>query len=72
MKYIVTVPPTWEQGSYSTVVSAPSRYGETPAQQALSDYNSCRAHDGLPPIKRMPKGTTYRIAPNPSTHYANF
>jgi hypothetical protein len=34
---------------------------ELPAD-ALSEYNSARAHDGLPPIKRMPSGTTYARA----------
>lgn len=57
MKYLVNVPPTTEQGSYKTVVSDSHR--ETKAQAALWDYNSCRDHDGLTPIKRMPKGTTY-------------
>lgn len=55
--YIVTVPPTWEQGSYTTRVRA--TYYESYRQAALSDYNSARAHDGLPPIKRMPRGTKY-------------
>lgn len=57
MKYTVKVPPTREQGSYKTVVT--SGRGETIAQQALWDYNSARAHDGLGPVKRMPAGTQY-------------
>lgn len=57
--YTVNVPPTWEQGSYTTRVK--STYYETYRQAALSDYNSARAHDGLPPLKRMPRGTTYTI-----------
>ncbi len=56
-KYKVTVPPTMEQGSYSTVVSG--GYHQTVPQAALQDYNSCRAHDGLPPLRRMPAGTKY-------------
>lgn len=55
--YIVTVPPTEEQGSYKTTIRV-SR-GETKAQAALWDYNSARAHDGLPPVKKMPAGTKY-------------
>lgn len=55
--YTVNVPPTWEQGSYTTRVR--STYYETYRQAALRDYNSCRAHDGLTPLKRMPRGTTY-------------
>ena len=65
MNYLVTVPPTMEQGSYKTRVSASgSAFGQTKAQAALQDYNSARAHDGLPPINRMPRGTKYqRIKP---------
>ena len=60
--YKVIVPPTMEQGSYSTIVSA--SYGQTVKQAALWDYNGARAHDGLPPIKRMPAGTKYvKITP---------
>ncbi len=57
MRYTVKVPPTAEQGSYQTIVSG-SR-GQTYRAEALQDYNSCRAHDGLPPVSRMPAGTTY-------------
>lgn len=57
MKYTVKVPPTKEQGGYKTTVT-PSRL-ESKEQAALSDYNSARAHDGLPPLKRMPVGTVY-------------
>ncbi len=56
-RYKVTVPPTMEQGSYVTNVS--DGYHQTVAQAALQDYNGCRAHDGLPPIRRMPAGTKY-------------
>ena len=52
-----TVPPTRDQGSYIGGCSA--SYGETLAQSALWDYNSARAHDGLPPLSRMPAGTVY-------------
>jgi len=38
-KYIVTVPPTMEQGGYTTVVSDKH---QTAAQDALQDYNSAR------------------------------
>ena len=57
MKYEVKVPPTKEQGSYKTTVSG--SYGQTYQAEALQDYNSCRAHDGLEPIIRMPRGTQY-------------
>ena len=55
--YQVNVPPTKEQGSYKTTVKG--SYGQTYRTEALQDYNSARAHDGLPPINRMPKGTEY-------------
>lgn len=62
-----TVPPTREVGSYSGTCSA--SYGETLAQSALWDYNSARAHDGLPPLSRMPAGTVYHKPA--STVYVN-
>lgn len=58
MRYEVKVPPTAEQGSYKTIVRSGHIY-QTYRQEALQDYNSARAHDGLPPLKRMPAGTTY-------------
>lgn len=54
-----SVPPTREVGSYSGTCSA--SHGETYRQSALWEYNSCRAHDGLPPVSRMPSGTVYTI-----------
>lgn len=58
MKYKVSVPPTAEQGSYVTTVSG--SYLQSYRAEALQDYNSARAHDGLPPVSRMPSGTTYK------------
>lgn len=58
-----TVPPTAHVGSYASTCSA--SYGETYRQNALSDYNSCRAHDGIAPVSRMPAGTNYEIPPAP-------
>ena len=52
-----SVPPTRNVGSYTGHASASN--GETLAASALWDYNSCRAHDGLPPLSRMPAGTVY-------------
>lgn len=60
-RYNVTVPPTREQGSYKTIVSDSGEYGQTFRACALQDYNSCRAHDGLPPLSRMPAGTEYSL-----------
>lgn len=51
MLYKVIVPPTMEQGSYTTTA--------TSKPDALWYYNSARDHDGLRPLKRMPKGTKY-------------
>lgn len=56
-RYRFTVPPTAEQGSHAGTCSASAR--ETYRQNALADYNSARAHDGLPPLSRMPRGTRY-------------
>jgi len=44
-------------GSYQ--VNATESNGETVKENALWHYNSARAHDGLPPIKIMPKGVKY-------------
>jgi hypothetical protein len=55
--YKFTVPPTHDVGSYSGTCT--SSLGETYRQNALSDYNSVRAHDGHPPLFKMPNGTTY-------------
>jgi hypothetical protein len=52
-----TVPPTREVGSYTGHASASN--GETLVASALWDYNSCRAHDGLSPLSRMPAGTVF-------------
>jgi len=60
-KYTVSVPPTRDVGSFR--VSASSSLYETAAQNALWSYNSAREHDGLEPLKRMPKGTTYKRLP---------
>lgn len=46
-----TVPPTKDVGSYAGTCTSRS--------DALLDYNSCRAHDGMPPVYRMPAGTVY-------------
>lgn len=58
-RYNVTVPPTMEQGGYKTI--AHDGYGQTFRACALQDYNSCRAHDGLSPLSRMPSGTVYTL-----------
>ena len=52
MTYKFTVPPTRDVDSY--VGTCTSR------KDALADYNTVRAHNGHPPLKRMPAGTFYR------------
>lgn len=56
-RYRFTVPPTAKQGSHSGTCAANG--SETYRANALWDYNSARAHDGLPPLARMPRGTRY-------------
>lgn len=56
-RYKFTVPPTMEVGSYSGIAS--DDYGQSYQKEALWDYNNARDHDGLQPLKRMPKGTKY-------------
>ncbi|MCK5016649.1 MAG: hypothetical protein KAS32_06185 [Candidatus Peribacteraceae bacterium] len=55
-KFKVSVPPTMEQGNFDFIVS--DEY-YTAAQDALSQYNSARDHDGQRHLKRMPTGTKY-------------
>ncbi len=57
--YTVSVPPTMEQGSFKATAKA--IYNETMRQNALLQYNSARAHDCQIPLKRMPRGTTYKL-----------
>jgi len=59
MKVRLIVPPTREQGSFTSVIT--DGYGMTYREIALAGYNSNRAHDGLPPLSRMPNGTQYII-----------
>jgi len=58
-----SAPPTHDQGSHVGTASASN--GETLAASALWDYNSARAHDGLPPLSRMPAGTVYHHPARP-------
>lgn len=50
------IPVTKDQGN--TVISITRGYStETHREQALDQYNRMRAHDGQPPLERLPKGT---------------
>ena len=51
------VPPTNDQGSYVGSCVDCSLFGYR--KHALREYNAVRAHDGQPPIQRMPAGTVY-------------
>ena len=57
MTYRYTTPPSPEMGTYSGMCRA--GYYSTYRSDALADYNSARAHDGLEPLRRMPAGTRY-------------
>lgn len=57
MKYKVTVPPTAQMGSFTCIATRSPM--KTLEENALWDYNSSRAHDGLLPLSRMPAGTLY-------------
>jgi hypothetical protein len=56
-KYTCKVPTTRLMSSFSTVCEANSQ--ETKEENALWDYNNARAHDGLPPLEKLPAGTTF-------------
>ena len=36
---------------------------ETKEEEALWHYNRSRDHDGLPPVSKLPMGTTFRALP---------
>jgi hypothetical protein len=46
-------------GPFSCLVTPSSM--ETKEEQALWHLNSSRAHDGLPPLAKLPKGFTFTI-----------
>ena len=55
--YQCTIPPTRDMGSFTTKCRA--SYLETKMENALWEYNSARAHDGLSPVKYLPPGATF-------------
>ncbi len=55
--YTCHVPIGYDNGPYRITCSASLR--ETKEQNALWQHNKSREHDGLPPVKRMPRGTVY-------------
>lgn len=58
-KFKVIVPFIDDMGSITPFIVRESER-ETKAQAALWNINSMRDHDGLPHLKRMPKGTEYK------------
>lgn len=52
------VPTTWVMSSCKLI--GRSTLTETARENALRDYNRMRDHDGLPPVKNLPKGTISR------------
>ena len=59
MRYTVAVPFTDDMGSVSPVVAS-STPMESREANALWTLNSMRDHDGLPRLRRLPNGTTFR------------
>lgn len=55
---VAIVPPTYHTGSCK-ILGSKSFY-LTAKQDVLSQYNLARQHDGIEPVRRMPKGTAYK------------
>jgi hypothetical protein len=55
------IPPTKYIGSYT--LAATEGFFYTAKQNILWEYNKARLHEGLEPIKKMPRGTKYKIQP---------
>ena len=65
MTYIVNFPVTRKMSPIQFVVS--DKPFETWREEALWHYNHARAHDGLPPVKIFPRGTTHAPSTLPQT-----
>jgi hypothetical protein len=57
MKYKAKFPLTMNMSPISYVVE--DKTMESKEEEALWHYNKSREHDGLPPLERLPKGTTF-------------
>lgn len=55
--YTVRIPPTRDQGSHCMRFMCARR---DVRREALAEYNDSRAKEGLPPLARLPAGTTVR------------
>jgi len=62
MKIEYSIPPTRDLGS--CIIVGKESPMESARDNALWEYNSMRAHDGLPPISSLPWGTTSKRLPN--------
>ncbi len=58
MKYKAIIPVTMAMPPADYVVS--NKPMESKEEEALWHYNRSREHDGLPPLTRLPKGTTFK------------
>lgn len=58
MKFKVSFPITRDMSPISYIVSDSSR-SESKEETALWYYNNSRSHDGLPPLSKLPAGTTF-------------
>jgi hypothetical protein len=58
MKFTVSFPTTKDLGPFKTIVNEGS-WTESKEENALWHYNNSREHDGLPPLTRLPRGTTF-------------
>lgn len=56
MIYVVKIPLTRSMSPIQFIVS--DKPSESWYEEALWHYNHARAHDGLFPVKALPKGTT--------------
>ena len=55
------IPPTKHIGSYTLMATEGFFY--TAKQNILWDYNKAREREGLEPLKKMPRGTKYKMQP---------
>lgn len=65
MIYVVKIPLTRKMSPIQFVVS--DKPSESWYEEALWHYNHARAHDGLPPVKIFPPGTTHEPFTLPQT-----
>jgi hypothetical protein len=55
------IPTTKHIGSYT--LTGKNSFFYTAKQNILWDYNKAREREGLQPLKKMPRGTRYKIQP---------